>query len=117
LEEPSADQMILNVGSGNSYTITEIARCAAEALGRPEIEPQTTRKYRVGDIRHCFADISQARRVLRFEPQVSLSAGLRELAAHLDGQHAEDLVAQAAAELAARGLTMQSSEKRQTGIA
>ena len=34
-------------------------------LGRPELQPQVTGKYRVGDIRHCFADIARARQRAR----------------------------------------------------
>jgi dTDP-L-rhamnose 4-epimerase len=60
----------------------------------------------VGDIRHCFADISLARTVLGYEPQVALENGLEELAAWLEGQEATDRVEEASAELAARGLTV-----------
>jgi dTDP-L-rhamnose 4-epimerase len=62
-------------------------------------------KYRAGDIRHCFADITLARELLGFEPQVELEDGMRELAGWLETQTAEDRVADATAELAARGLT------------
>jgi dTDP-L-rhamnose 4-epimerase len=60
----------------------------------------------VGDVRHCFADISRSRAVLGYEPQVALDDGLVELADWLGGQDAEDRVPQASAELAARGLTV-----------
>ena len=59
-----------------------------------------------GDIRHCFADITLARRILGFEPQVPFEQGLLELAAWLEGQVACDRVAEARAELASRGLTV-----------
>jgi dTDP-L-rhamnose 4-epimerase len=75
-------------------------------LGKEHIEPEILGKYRVGDIRHCFADISKARQVLGYEPQVSLEEGLTELAAWLEGQAAVDRVAQASAELTSRGLTV-----------
>jgi len=65
-----------------------------------------TGKYRMGDIRHCFADITQARKVLGYEPQVEFQAGLAELAHWLEGQVATDRVAEARAELEARGLTV-----------
>jgi dTDP-L-rhamnose 4-epimerase len=63
-----------------------------------------TGKYRVGDIRHCFADISRARDLLGFEPQVSLEDGMRELAEWLQTQTASDRVEAATAELVSRGL-------------
>jgi len=60
----------------------------------------------MGDIRHCFADIGQARRTLGYEPQLGLEEGLEELASWLEGQVATDRVEEASAELAARGLTV-----------
>jgi dTDP-L-rhamnose 4-epimerase len=65
-----------------------------------------TGKYRVGDIRHCFADVSLAKELLGYEPQVDLDAGLTELAEWLEGQVAVDSVDAAAKELASRGLTV-----------
>jgi len=75
-------------------------------LGKEGVEPEITGKYRVGDIRHCFADITHAREALGYEPRVLLEDGLVELAEWLEGQTAFDRVAEARAELAARGLTV-----------
>jgi dTDP-L-rhamnose 4-epimerase len=60
----------------------------------------------VGDVRHCFADITLARQVLGYQPRLTLEEGLIELASWLEGQVAYDRVAEASAELAARGLTV-----------
>ena len=65
-----------------------------------------TGEYRVGDIRHCFADIALARERLGYEPQVALEDGLVELAAWLEGRIADDRVDAASGELAERGLTI-----------
>jgi dTDP-L-rhamnose 4-epimerase len=105
LEAPNAVGRVFNIGSGRAHSVREIAALTASALGRPEIEPEVTQKYRAGDIRHCFADISLARRVLGFEPQIELAAGLVELADWLKGQVAVDRVADAREELSAHGLT------------
>jgi dTDP-L-rhamnose 4-epimerase len=78
----------------------------AKVMGREHVLPEITGKYRVGDIRHCFADIAKAREILGYQPQVKLDDGLMELAAWLEGQAAVDRVAQASAELASRGLTV-----------
>jgi len=106
LEVEGAQDQVLNVGSGRRYTVREIARALADVLGRKDVEPEVTGKYRVGDIRHCFADITLARRVLGYEPQMPLERGLLELASWLEGQVATDRVAEAREELAARGLTV-----------
>ncbi len=109
LEAPAAviaEENVFNVGSGSDYTIREITQRMAAALGKERIEPEITGRYRVGDIRHCYADIALARRVLGYEPRVTLEEGLIELALWLETQPAVDRVAQANAELAERGLTV-----------
>jgi dTDP-L-rhamnose 4-epimerase len=106
LEVPEAGGRVFNVGSGRPQTVRGIAERMADVLGKEQIIPEITGKYRMGDIRHCFPDISLARRVLGYEPQVMLEEGLVELAAWLEGQIAVDHVEAARAELAARGLTV-----------
>jgi dTDP-L-rhamnose 4-epimerase len=103
LERDDADGLPVNVGSGRSVSVNEIARELASVLGA-DIEPEVTGKFRAGDIRHCFADISRARDLLGFEPQVSLGAGMAELGGWLETQTADDRVERATAELTARGL-------------
>jgi dTDP-L-rhamnose 4-epimerase len=95
----------LNVGSGERYTIAEVAARMAAVLGS-DVAPEVTRQYRVGDIRHCVADITRAREVLGYEPSRTLEDGLVELAGWLTGQEAEDRVGEARRELATRGLTV-----------
>jgi dTDP-L-rhamnose 4-epimerase len=106
LESRQASGHAINVGSGRSVSVREIAAELANVLDTEEIEPKVTGKYRAGDIRHCFADISLARELLGYEPRVSLAAGMEELASWLEGQAATDRVDDAAAELTTRGLTI-----------
>lgn len=105
--EPSAPtNEVINVGSGTSVTVNEIACRLARILGKEAIAPELTGEYRVGDIRHCFADVSRAREQLGFEAEVSLADGMTELAAWLEGQVADDRVDEARRELSSRGLTV-----------
>jgi dTDP-L-rhamnose 4-epimerase len=108
LEAPAKDidGAVFNVGSGRAVTVSELAERLACLVRRAYIDPEITGTYRMGDIRHCFADISRARQVLKFEPQVTLDDGLEELAKWLSGRAAADRVLEAAAELSARGLTV-----------
>ena len=106
LEVTEAAGRVFNVGSGKAYTVRDIAYRMAAAVGKAHVEPEISGKYRVGDIRHCFADIRLARRVLGYEPKVDLERGLVELASWLEGQVVEDRVAQARAELDKRGLAI-----------
>ena len=104
LEQDGADGRAVNVGSGASVSIVELGELLARVLGK-SVEPEITGEFRVGDIRHCFADVSLARETLGFEPQVQLEDGIAELAGWLGGQTAEDRIDEATAELARRGLT------------
>jgi dTDP-L-rhamnose 4-epimerase len=94
-----------NIGSGQPVTIKQVARLLADTLGVP-IEPEITGECRVGDVRHCFPDISAARSVLGFQPRVQLETGLVEFVRWLKGRVAVDRVSEARAALAARGLTL-----------
>ena len=103
LETKKPPVAVFNIASGNQYTVSELGERIARVLGK-NIAPEITGKYRAGDIRHCFADITKAREVLGFEPCVSLEDGFADLAAWLEGQIASDRVAESRNELAARGL-------------
>jgi dTDP-L-rhamnose 4-epimerase len=103
LEGGGADGKAVNVGSGASVTVTEIATKLATVLG-VEVEPELTGRYRAGDIRHCFAEITRARELLGYEPSVALEDGMAELAEWLETQSAEDRVDHATDELLSRGL-------------
>ena len=50
----------------------------------PDKPPEITGKYRVGDVRHCFADISLATDSLGYVPRVDLNDGLSDLADWLE---------------------------------
>lgn len=67
-----------NVGSGRSVTVEEIARTLARLLQR-NIAPEILGRSRVGDIRHCFADISKIGGMLGFHPRRSFEQGMAEL--------------------------------------
>jgi len=105
LERDGADGEAVNVGSGVSADVREIAQRLARVLDRP-FEPEITGESRVGDIRHCFADVSLARERLGYAPEVEVDEGIRLLGDWLAGQVAEDRVEDAAAELARRGLSL-----------
>ena len=59
LEVPEAPNGggVYNVGSGRPRTVLEVAEKMAAAVGKPHVAPEVTGKYRIGDIRHGFADI------------------------------------------------------------
>ena len=103
MEGSGADGMALNIGSGAPVSIREVAETLAGALEAP-IAPELTEKYRLGDVRHCFGDISAARRLLGYQPRVSFTEGVKDLVSWLRGQRPQDRVDEAAAQLSSFGL-------------
>src|SRR5262245_13636524 len=73
-EQPVAGEAI-NIGSGAGVSVCEVAELLALALDK-DIAPQIVGKYRPGDIRHCFADISKAQRLLHWEPRYAFRHGV-----------------------------------------
>ncbi|MCU7492086.1 MAG: NAD-dependent epimerase/dehydratase family protein [Ignavibacteria bacterium] len=106
LEVQKSPDRVFNIGSGHPYKIRKVAEKMAQVLGKEGLDPVIRGKYRVGDIRHCFADISLAKSVLGYKPRVSLEQGLIELSEWLSGQIAKDHVDSANSELEKRGLTI-----------
>ncbi|MEX2494449.1 MAG: SDR family NAD(P)-dependent oxidoreductase [Woeseia sp.] len=106
LERTDVQNCAINIGSGSAISIEQVAQSLAGVLNRPDISPQFENKYRVGDVRHCFADISRAVALLDYRPRVSFEAGVEELGGWLSRQQAVDRAPLAAAELSRRGLTL-----------
>jgi dTDP-L-rhamnose 4-epimerase len=97
--------VILNVGSGVPTSVSHLAATLLKASGF-EVPVQVTGQYRLGDIRHCFADLSQTEKYLGFVPRMSLEDGLRSFCQWASTQPVhQDRSEQAEAELKERGLT------------
>lgn len=103
MEQSAADGMAVNIGSGEPISIREVAMTLSAALGTP-IPPELTGKYRAGDIRHCFADIARARKLLGYEPRFRFQEGVIDLVSWLRLQQATDRAEEATAELSYYGL-------------
>ena len=104
LESDTAPGHAINLGTGRPTSVARVAEVLAEGIG-VEVEAELSGQYRAGDIRHCYADIAVAQRLLGYEPKVSFEQGMGALVEWLAGQRAVDRVEDATNELAARGLT------------
>ena len=111
LEREGIADSVFNIASGQPISVAGLARALAQALEQPAM-PAITGRFRLGDARHCIADIAAARRRLGYEPRVELRQGMCELAAWLRRQrpapasrHAPRMQEHATAELRAFGLT------------
>jgi dTDP-L-rhamnose 4-epimerase len=79
LESDRANGQTFNVGSGIQSSVLEIAQKLASAFNT-NTEIATTRQYRLGDIRHCYADLRLIKDTLGFSPAVILEEGLSQFA-------------------------------------
>jgi dTDP-L-rhamnose 4-epimerase len=99
-----ADGQVVNIGSGVGQPIKEVALALARAVGREDLAPVISHRYRSGDIRHCTADLTRARTLLGFAPGVAWEQGLAEVVEWARSAPSADRVLQADHELEARGL-------------
>lgn len=104
LERPQAGGHVINIGSGQAYSIAGIARMLAEAMNVPDLAPEILGKARSGDIRNCFADIAKARDLLGYEAEHRLEDSLDEMVRWVRGAKVIDRSAQMKRELETMGL-------------
>jgi len=104
VESNAADGVAVNIASGSSISIAEIAERLISAMGASSVRPRITGQFRTGDIRHCFADTALARTLLRFRAAIPFEDGLPELVDWLSGHQPDDRGGRALQEPARRGL-------------
>lgn len=103
LGKNTADNQVVNIGSGKPTTILEIAQKIEDLLGKHGLV-KISKEFRKGDIRHCFADITKVQKLLGWKPVTPFEDGLRELIEWGQKQEAIDKFVQAEKELKTRGL-------------
>ena len=79
LNANSKKWLVVNVGSGVAVSVYEVAKKLKDLL-RSKSTLNITGDFRLGDIRHCYADLSRARHVLKFSPNILLPEGLERFA-------------------------------------
>ncbi|TAH53916.1 MAG: NAD-dependent epimerase/dehydratase family protein [Chloroflexota bacterium] len=104
MERDAANYEAINIGTGRCISILEVANALIQEL-QVSVEPQINQQFREGDIRHCYADISKAQRLLGYQPKVKFEQGVGDLVEWVRRQKAQDMVEAATAELVAHGLT------------
>jgi dTDP-L-rhamnose 4-epimerase len=105
LENPVANGEIFNVGTGIPLTIKKVAEKFTEKIN-PKLKPIYNQQYRVGDIRHCVADISKIKSKLGYEPKISFEQGIEEYISWIKKEEVinQDKTDEALAELKEKGL-------------
>ncbi len=103
LESEKANYQTFNIGSGKCTTILKIGETISRLLGKKNLV-RVNKDFRKNDIRHCFADISKAKKLLGWEPKISLEKGLAELIEWSSTEKAEDKFQDAQKKLQEKGL-------------
>jgi len=104
LESETAPGHAINLGTGRQTSVARVAEVLAAGIGA-DVEPELSEQYRAGDIRHCYADVSLAEKLLGYRPTTTFEDGMGALVEWLQDQEAVDRVEHATSELASRGLT------------
>ena len=107
------DYGVFNVGTGRLLTILDVANtlvahfedASRHSLSSTRHSPDIVNKFRAGDIRHCFADVSRIR-ALGYRPQMCFEDGVTELVEWVRSQTAADGFERAREELARRKLAV-----------
>lgn len=104
LETPAAAGHVFNVGTGVAIDVLTVANTLCEKYGK-NVPVTVSGNYRLGDIRHNYADISLARSILGFEPKWSFADGIEQFARWVDQQEVqEDKYDASIEEMKAKGL-------------
>lgn len=73
---PEAVGEVFNIGGGSRVVLAEVLDTMAEIVGKPIRKNYISKA--MGDARHTAADVSKARQILGYQPQVSLREGLTQ---------------------------------------
>ena len=105
IENSRSNGEVFNLGTGRKLSIMDVGLAIASELGRPADNFIVNNQYRAGDIRHCYADVSRAEKLLGFKAATIFEDGVSELCSWVGSQTATDMVDKATEELQKRGLT------------
>jgi dTDP-L-rhamnose 4-epimerase len=104
LTTDEANGEVFGIGAGVATDVLTVAQTLVKYYGI-DVPIQVTGAYRLGDIRHNYADLSKAKRVLDFKPQVEFSEGIRRFTAWVNEQEVQaDTYDVSIAEMKERGL-------------
>ncbi len=85
IEKEEANGEVLNVGTGVAITVMEVAALLVKDYGI-DVPLQITGNYRLGDIRHNYADTAKIEKLLGFIPSVSFADGIKKFTDWVNGQ-------------------------------
>ena len=104
LEKEEANNQVFNVGTGVAKNVLTVANELVKNYGI-DVSINVSGNYRLGDIRHNYADLTKINRLLGFSPKVSFEVGLKNFAEWVNTQEVqEDKYQKSIDEMKAKGL-------------
>ena len=104
LEKEEANNQVFNVGTGVATDVITVAESLSKNYG-VEVPITISGNYRLGDIRHNFADLTKISSTLGFEPKFSFEQGLQQFTDWVNTQEVqEDKYQKSIDEMKAKGL-------------
>lgn len=104
LEVQEANGHVFNVGTGVATNVLNVARTLCEDFGL-DVPITISGNYRLGDIRHNYADITLARKILGYEPMWSFEEGIAEFVKWVNQQDVQkDKYDESIKEMKSKGL-------------
>lgn len=89
LEKSEANGHVFNVGTGVATDVLTVAKTLCKNYGI-DVPITVSGNYRLGDIRHNYADISLAKKILGFNPRWSFSDGIAQFCKWVDKQEVQE---------------------------
>ncbi|KIL43556.1 epimerase [Jeotgalibacillus alimentarius] len=89
IEREEANHQVFNVGTGRAVSVTEVARALLHHYGS-DVTYQVSGHYRLGDIRHNFADLNKVTGALSFTPSYSFNEGIKKFTEWVNSQEVEE---------------------------
>ena len=104
IEKEEANNQVFNVGTGVATNVLTVANELVKNYG-VDVSINVSGNYRLGDIRHNYADLTKINKLLGFSPKISFEAGLKCFAEWVNTQEVhEDKYQKSIDEMKAKGL-------------
>jgi dTDP-L-rhamnose 4-epimerase len=89
LESSAANEEVFNVGTGEATNVIMVATELIKNYGTAT-EIKITGNYRLGDIRHNYADLSKIKRILNFNPEYNFVKGIKKFSDWVSTQEVQE---------------------------
>lgn len=104
MESEKSNDQIFNVGSGKQTTVIDVANTLVDSY-KSKSSIFVSGAYRIGDIRHNFADINKISNLLGFTPKIDFYEGIKMFVSWVEDQNiCEDKYIESITEMKSRGL-------------